>query len=130
VAELGQQRGSSVRQALDVHRLPQRARGVERRLQRQLGEVEQLAQRAGGGQRDPAQVVVEVEVGITTQRGGVAGSGGITTFCRILMTTRLARSIASRSRPQSAGPSRISRFRNAERVAGYASRGAAGNPAG
>ena len=64
VAELGQQRGPSALQALDVYRLPQRARGVQRRLEGELGQVEELAQRARGGQRDPAQVVVEVEVGI------------------------------------------------------------------
>ena len=40
VAELGQQRGPAALQALDVHRLPQRARGVERRLQRHFGQVE------------------------------------------------------------------------------------------
>jgi len=67
VAELAQQRRPGPRtalQALDVHRLPQGARGVQRRLQRDLGQVEQLAQRARGGQRDPAQVVVQVEVGV------------------------------------------------------------------
>jgi hypothetical protein len=67
VAELAQQRGPDPRialQALDVHHLPQGTRGVQRRGQDDLGQVEQLAQRARGGQRDPAQVVVQVEVGI------------------------------------------------------------------
>ena len=72
VAELGQQRRPAALQALHVDRLPQRARGVQRRLQRDLGQVEQLAQRARRGQGDPAQVVVQVEVGIDDppRRGG------------------------------------------------------------
>ncbi len=64
VAELGQQRGPALFQAFHVHRLPQGARGVQRRLQDDLGQVEELAQRTRGRQRDPAQVVVQVEVGI------------------------------------------------------------------
>ena len=64
VAELAQQRRSIAFQALHVHRFPQGAGGVQRRGQDDLGQVEQLAQRARGGQRDPAQVVVQVEVGV------------------------------------------------------------------
>ena len=64
VAELAQQRRSIAFQSLHVHRFPQGTGGVQRRGQDDLGQVEQLAQRARGGQRDPAQVVVQVEVGV------------------------------------------------------------------
>ena len=56
------------------HRLPQRARGVERRLQRQLGQVEQLTL-PGAGQAILLKVDVEVELGFTTQRGDLRRVG-------------------------------------------------------
>ena len=49
-------------QALDDRELPQRAGAIERVGRDQAGEVEELAHRAGLRQRDPAHVVVDVEV--------------------------------------------------------------------
>ena len=57
-------RGAAAGEALDERRRPQRPRDVQRRLQRDLGQIHHLAQRARFGDADPAHVEVEVEVRI------------------------------------------------------------------
>ena len=121
VAELDHHRSPAVFQALDVQCLPQGARGVQRRLQRDLGQVEELAQRARGGQRHPAQVVVQVEVGVDDPARRRRREGRDHDLLPH-PDDHPAGPVHRLVQPaQSAGRSRISRFRNADRVAGYAS---------
>ena len=77
VVELLDHRGAAVLEALDDEELPERARAVERGAHERGGEVEQLSHRPGVGQRRPAEVVVEVEVGfVTPLRRGEPAQGG------------------------------------------------------
>ena len=77
VVELLDHGGAAVFETLDDEELPERARAVERGAHERGGEVEQLSHRPGAGQRRPAEVVVEVEVGfVTPLRRGEPAQGG------------------------------------------------------
>jgi hypothetical protein len=64
VVELGEHGAPATIEPVDDHEMPQRAGAVERVLHEAGGEVVQLAECARGGQRDMAEVVVEVELRI------------------------------------------------------------------
>ena len=73
VVHLLQQRGLAAAQAFDDGELPERPRAVERVERDQRGEVEELAHRARLRQRDAADVLIDLEVGIVDpQRRGEA----------------------------------------------------------
>ena len=68
VVHLLHERGLAAAQALDDGELPQRPHPVEAVVDEQRGEIEQLAHRTRLGERDPPDVVVDVEVRIVDPR--------------------------------------------------------------
>ena len=64
VAEMHHDRGAAAFESLDQRRGPQRPGDVEGRLRRDVGEVQHLAQGSRLGDPDPADVEVQVEIGI------------------------------------------------------------------
>ena len=69
VVDALQERGAPAFETLDDRELPERTRPVEGWRAERGREVEQLAVGAGRGQRDAAQVVIEVEGGVRTPLG-------------------------------------------------------------
>jgi hypothetical protein len=77
VVELLHHGAAPALQALDDHELPEGAGAVEGRVDEGRGQVQQLPQRTRRRQGDPAQVVVQVEVGLLAPlRRGQPAEGG------------------------------------------------------
>ena len=69
VTEMHHQGGPAACESLDERRRPQRPRDIQRRLQRDLGQIHHLTQRAGLGDAHPAHVKIEVEVRVDDPAG-------------------------------------------------------------
>ncbi len=77
MVEAHQQCGAASAQTLDDHHLPQRTGAIERIGREQRREIEQVAFVAGRRQREPAEVIREIEVGVLNPRGRLQGERGL-----------------------------------------------------